>query len=86
MSSSQHPRVSINGAQRARTYHYYWCCHCRRSIRTTTANPSEVWCPRCFHHVRYELDITNPRLLSRANMLEPSSNARLLDSLARLLD
>ncbi|GAA0156892.1 ubiquitin-protein ligase [Lithospermum erythrorhizon] len=86
MSSSHRPRVIINGTQRTRTYHYYWCRRCQRSIRTTTTNPSELWCPRCFHQVRHELDITNPRLLSHTNSLEPSSNARLLDSLAQLLD
>ncbi|CAI9769251.1 unnamed protein product [Fraxinus pennsylvanica] len=78
-------RVMVNGIQRLRTYHYYWCRHCQRSIRTTTTNPAEILCPRCLGQVGYELDVSRPRL-GLDNRLEPSSAARVLDSLAQMLD
>ncbi|OIT07688.1 putative e3 ubiquitin-protein ligase rhc1a [Nicotiana attenuata] len=83
------PRVIVNGVQRMRTYHYYWCRHCQRSIRTTSANPFEILCPTCFGQVHYELDVTRPRLIvSDVTRLQPqpSSNSRLLDALALMTD
>ncbi|XP_069148999.1 probable E3 ubiquitin-protein ligase RHC1A [Solanum lycopersicum] len=82
-------RVIVNGVQRMRTYHYYWCRHCQRSIRTTSANPFEILCPHCYSQVFYELDVTRPRLvLSNVTRLQPqpSSNSRLLDALALMVD
>ncbi|XP_015086128.1 probable E3 ubiquitin-protein ligase RHC1A [Solanum pennellii] len=82
-------RVIVNGVQRMRTYHYYWCRHCQRSIRTTSANPFEILCPHCYGQVFYELDVTRPRLvLSNVTRLQPqpSSNSRLLDALALMVD
>ncbi|XP_073141419.1 E3 ubiquitin-protein ligase RDUF2 [Henckelia pumila] len=67
-----------NGVQRRRTYHYYWCRRCRRTVRTTTTNLGEILCPTCLGQIRYELEVSNPR------RLEPSPRA--LDSLARILD
>ncbi|KAL3515613.1 hypothetical protein ACH5RR_022515 [Cinchona calisaya] len=87
MSLIPRSRVVVNGIQRMRTYHYYWCRYCQRSIRTTTTNPSEILCPRCLGEIRYELDISRPRLLSGDfNRLEPTPNSRLLDALALMLD
>ncbi|KAF3642537.1 putative pathogenesis-related protein 5-like [Capsicum annuum] len=83
------PRVIVNGVQRTRTYHYYWCRHCQRSIRTTSANPFEILCPHCFGQVYYELDVTRPRLvLSDVTRLQPQpyANSRLLDALALMVD
>ncbi|KAJ8572593.1 hypothetical protein K7X08_009104 [Anisodus acutangulus] len=83
------PRVIVNGIQRMRTYHYYWCRHCQRSIRTTSANPFEILCPHCYGQVNYELDVTRPRLvLSDVMRLQPqpSLNSRLLDALALMTD
>lgn len=88
LSLTPRSRVIVNGVQRMRTYHYYWCRHCQRSIRTTTTNPSEVICPRCFRELRYELDISRPRLLSNniISASEPTPASRLLDGLALVLD
>ncbi|XP_020551744.1 probable E3 ubiquitin-protein ligase RHC2A isoform X2 [Sesamum indicum] len=47
MSTTRGSGVISNGVQRTRTYHYYWCRRCQRSIRITTTNPDEVLCPRC---------------------------------------
>ncbi|CAI9103890.1 OLC1v1002476C1 [Oldenlandia corymbosa var. corymbosa] len=86
-------RVTVNGIQRMRTYHYYWCRYCQRSIRTTTTNPSEIICPRCFRELRYELDLSNPRLLFSDHhmMIIPNARpepqpSRLLDALSLMLD
>ncbi|KAL2513799.1 RHOMBOID-like protein 10 [Forsythia ovata] len=78
-------RVMVNGIQRLRTYHYYWCRHCQRSIRTTTNNPAEILCLYCLGQVEYELDMSRPRL-GLDNGLEPSPAARILDSLAQMFD
>ncbi|KAL3620871.1 hypothetical protein CASFOL_035783 [Castilleja foliolosa] len=84
MSMHHRPRVIVNGAQRTRTYHYYWCRQCQRSLRTTTTNPDEILCPRCLGQIRLELDVSRPGPLLESHR-EPSSGPHLLDSLARLL-
>lgn len=88
MSMIPRSRVVVNGVQRMRTYHYYWCRHCQRSVRTTTANPSEIICPRCLGELRYELDMSRPWL--RATRPDAYANtttaARLLDAMAQLFD
>ncbi|KAK4438276.1 putative E3 ubiquitin-protein ligase RHC1A [Sesamum alatum] len=85
MSTTRRSGVIVNGVLRSRTYHYYWCRRCQRSIRTTTTNPAEVLCPRCLGQIRHELDVSRagPLLESR---LEPSPGARVLDALAQMLD
>ncbi|PIN20056.1 Ubiquitin--protein ligase [Handroanthus impetiginosus] len=85
MSMIPRSRVVVNGNPRTRTYHYYWCRRCQRSIRTTTTNPAEILCPRCFRQIRYELDVSRPGPLLESR-LEPSPGARILDSLAQMLD
>lgn len=75
------PGVIVNGVHRTRTFHYYWCRRCQRSIRTTTNNPAEILCPRCLGQIRHELDVSRARPL-----LEPSPGARVLDALAQMLD
>lgn len=82
---ARRPGVVVNGNQRARTYHYYWCRRCQRSLRTTTANPAEILCPRCLGQIRHELDVSRPGPLLESG-LEPSPGARVLDALARMLD
>ncbi|XP_027113116.1 E3 ubiquitin-protein ligase RZF1 [Coffea arabica] len=87
MSLIPRSRVVVNGVQRMRTYHFYWCRHCQRSIRTTTTNPSEIICPRCFGEIRHELDVSRPRLLSEdLARPETTSASQLLDALAFMLD
>ncbi|XP_019171686.1 PREDICTED: probable E3 ubiquitin-protein ligase RHC1A isoform X1 [Ipomoea nil] len=83
-------RVVVNGVRRMRTYHYYWCRRCRRSIRTVSSNPAGILCPCCFGEIRYELDVSRPRIVlgsrTRQELEEPWAGARLLDALARILD
>ncbi|XP_057809621.1 probable E3 ubiquitin-protein ligase RHC1A [Salvia miltiorrhiza] len=85
MSTARRPAVVVNGVQRARTHHYYWCRRCQRSIRTTTTNPAEILCPRCFGHIHHELDVSRAGPLLESGP-EPSPGARVLDALARILD
>lgn len=85
MSTTRRPGVIVNGVRRTRTYHYYWCQQCERSIRTTTSNPAEILCPGCLGQIRYELDVSRPRPLLESQQ-EPSSGSRVLDRLAQLLD
>ncbi|KAL7199957.1 hypothetical protein ACSBR2_022129 [Camellia fascicularis] len=88
MSLIRRPRVVVNGFQRMRTYHYYWCHQCRRTVRIASTNPYQVSCPRCLGPLRQELDVSRPRLLADVPRpeLEPSPAARLLGTLAQILN
>ncbi|KAK3006835.1 hypothetical protein RJ639_016568 [Escallonia herrerae] len=87
MSLIPRPRVVVNGVQRMRTYHYYWCRHCQRTIRmSTSAQSSDIFCPLCLGQIPYELDMSRPRLLADVTRLEPSPLARWLDALALMLE
>lgn len=88
MDTRGRPRVIVNGVRRTRTFHYFWCQTCQRAVRIpSSANPNSSFCPFCSHQLRYELDITRPRLLMNApNNLEPSPATQLMNSLALLLD
>ncbi|XP_051147435.1 probable E3 ubiquitin-protein ligase RHC1A [Andrographis paniculata] len=84
-AARRHPGIIVNGVPRTRTYHYYWCRSCQRSIRTRTANPAEVLCPRCLGQIRHELDVSRAGNVLESR-LEPSPGARVLDALAQMLD
>lgn len=66
MSLTPRPCVIVNGVQRMRRHHYYWCPQCQRTIRIISF---QISCPLCLGQFQYELDISRPRLL----MLEPAS-------------
>ncbi|KAM7250594.1 hypothetical protein ACFE04_022477 [Oxalis oulophora] len=86
----QRPRVTVNGSRRMRSYHFFWCQTCQRSVRFSSAgsNPYERFCPHCLCELRYELDMQRPRFRRSVDFetLEFSPAARLLDSLALVLD
>ncbi|XP_027338073.1 E3 ubiquitin-protein ligase RING1-like [Abrus precatorius] len=87
MSLTSRHRIVIDGVRRTRTYHYFWCLYCRRTVRIPSINPDGSFCPYCFHRLRYELDISRPRLLMNVpNNLEPSPATQLMHNLALLLD
>ncbi|XVF45747.1 hypothetical protein PTKIN_Ptkin02bG0231200 [Pterospermum kingtungense] len=80
MSLSHHrPGITVNGIRRMRTYHFFRCLHCQRTIRFSNSSPFETWCPHCFRQLSHELDVTRPRLRA-----DPSG--RLFDPLAAVLD
>ncbi|KAJ6971086.1 hypothetical protein NC653_035382 [Populus alba x Populus x berolinensis] len=57
-----------------------------RTLRFTSLNRLEIFCPHCFREINHELDVSRPRLIADLSGLEPSPGARLLDSLAQMLD
>ncbi|VFQ88864.1 unnamed protein product [Cuscuta campestris] len=85
MPANRFPRLGIlaNGVRRrTRSYHYYWCRRCLRSIRTVSANPAGLLCPRCFTQIGYE-----PGAYPRGREEEEEGGARgLLDAFTILLD
>lgn len=88
MSLTGRSRVTVNGIRRMRTFHYFWCQICRRTVRiNSSTNPYETLCPYCFSELRLELDISRHRLVTAGlTAVEPSPAIRSLDTLARLLD
>ncbi|XP_027933658.1 E3 ubiquitin-protein ligase RING1-like isoform X2 [Vigna unguiculata] len=87
MSLTGRSRIVVNGVRRTRTFHYFWCLYCQRTVRIPFTNNNGSTCPYCFHHLRYELDISRPRLLMNVpNNLEPSPATQLLHNLALILD
>ncbi|XP_059648154.1 E3 ubiquitin-protein ligase RZF1-like [Cornus florida] len=83
MSLINRPRVRVNGVQRMRTHHYYWCRQCQRTVRIASTNPSQTLCPHCLGLLGSELDMSRPMLLSG---LELSPASRLLDAMAAMFD
>ncbi|KAF7842694.1 putative E3 ubiquitin-protein ligase RHC1A [Senna tora] len=90
MDTRPRPRAIVNGVRRTRTFHYFWCQTCQRAVRIPSSpspNPNSSFCPFCSHQLRYELDITRPRLLANLpNNLDPSPATQLMNSLALILD
>lgn len=87
MSLTGRPRIVVNGVRRTRTFHYFWCLYCQRTVRIPFTNDHASLCPYCFHQLRYELDITRPRLLmNMPNNLEPSPATQIMHNLALILD
>jgi E3 ubiquitin-protein ligase RNF115/126 len=80
------PRLTANGTRRMISFHNFWCQNCRRTVRSLSANSNQILCPNCFHQLRFGLDISRRRLITDLAGRESSSAARLLDSLAILLD
>ncbi|KAK1404498.1 hypothetical protein POM88_004103 [Heracleum sosnowskyi] len=60
MSLTPRPRIVVNGVQRMRRNHYYWCPHCQLTIWMPT---SQICCPLCLCDLWYEFDVSRPRLL-----------------------
>lgn len=84
------PRIVVNGVRRMRTFHYFWCLNCQRTVRIPSTNPNDhPFCPFCFLQLRYELDISSrPRLLMNnvPSNLQPSPASQMMHSLSLILD
>ena len=65
MSLDRRPRVIVHhGTRRMRTYHYYWCQHCQRTVRIASGNLSEILlCPFCSCRLQYEFHAPRRRLV-----------------------
>ncbi|KAK9069589.1 hypothetical protein SSX86_011493 [Deinandra increscens subsp. villosa] len=86
MSLQPRRRVSVNGNQRMRTYHYYWCRRCQRTFRTNSNNLPQNVCPRCLGIVPDELDTQGHRFVSNIANIEPSLASQLIENLTYLFD
>ncbi|KMT17494.1 hypothetical protein BVRB_2g037760 [Beta vulgaris subsp. vulgaris] len=90
------PRVVIDGVRRTRTYRFFWCRHCDRTVRTTSAssNPQNNFsCPLCHHFLYQEFHIPRPSnnfsFTSTSAGQSPSSSssaAQLLDTMAQIIN
>ncbi|KAK9743380.1 hypothetical protein RND81_03G235400 [Saponaria officinalis] len=67
-------------------YNLYWCYQCRRTVRISSENPSEIVCPRCFGHFVCEMEVPRRRLVVDHTDYDPSPQSRLLEALALMLD
>ncbi|KAE8716919.1 putative pectin methylesterase family protein [Hibiscus syriacus] len=86
LSTHRRPGVIVNGVRRMRTYHYFWCLHCQRTIRFTNSNLFQTYCPYCFHQLSHELDVSRPRLRPDHGLQSYETTTRLFDTLAAALD
>ncbi|KAK8616528.1 hypothetical protein V6N13_018076 [Hibiscus sabdariffa] len=82
-SSHRRPGIVVNGVRRMRTYHYFRCLHCQRTIRFATF---ETYCPHCFGQLSHELDVTRPRLRADHTLEPYATPTRLFDTLVAALD
>ncbi|KAL1223635.1 putative E3 ubiquitin-protein ligase RHC1A [Cardamine amara subsp. amara] len=59
MTSEYRPRVVVNGTRRTRTFHYFYCRHCNRTIRLRNYGLYGPLCPFCSREINLhdELDI-----------------------------
>ncbi|ESQ28462.1 hypothetical protein EUTSA_v100192210mg, partial [Eutrema salsugineum] len=59
MTSEYRPRVIVNGTRRTRTFHYFYCRHCSRTIRLRNYGLYGPLCPFCSREINLhdELDI-----------------------------
>lgn len=62
MTSEYRPRVIVNGTRRTRTFHYFYCRHCSRTIRLRSFGLYGPLCPFCSREINLhdELDIMRP--------------------------
>nr|GEW51492.1 hypothetical protein [Tanacetum cinerariifolium]GEW56321.1 hypothetical protein [Tanacetum cinerariifolium] len=86
MSLLPRRRVIVNGNQRMRTHHYYWCRRCQRTFRTNSNNLPENVCPRCLGILPDELDMLRPRFVSNIANIEPNLGEQFIENLALLFD
>ncbi|XP_019418476.1 PREDICTED: probable E3 ubiquitin-protein ligase RHC1A [Lupinus angustifolius] len=80
------PGVIVNGVRRMRRFHYFWCLNCQRTVRIPFTNPNGSLCPYCFHYLRYELDISRPRLLINNHNNNNMPATQLMNDLSLILD
>ncbi|PON73668.1 43kDa postsynaptic protein [Parasponia andersonii] len=80
MSSTRRPRIIVNGIRRTRTFHFFWCINCQRTIRTVLSSAHDITCPYCSNQLHdHELDVSRPTW--RRPLFEPSGG--LLDPTTR---
>lgn len=85
------PRAVIDGVRRTRTYRFFWCRQCDRTVRIASVSPNPLHnflCPLCYNLVCQEVHISSPPTLSyRAGSSSTSSSAaQLLDTMAQIIN
>ncbi|XP_021771119.1 E3 ubiquitin-protein ligase RING1-like [Chenopodium quinoa] len=86
------PRVVIDGVRRTRTYRFFWCSHCDRTVRIASASPNPLHnflCPLCYNLVCQEIDISRTSNLSSyrtGSSATSASAAQLLDTMAQIIN
>uniref|UniRef100_A0A7N0TW80 RING-type E3 ubiquitin transferase n=1 Tax=Kalanchoe fedtschenkoi TaxID=63787 RepID=A0A7N0TW80_KALFE len=77
--------IVVRGIRRDRTFHYYWCQNCQRSVRvSSSADPFRpVSCPFCSSELGRELDYIRTGLSAEFGA---SNAAQLLAAIAQMLD
>ncbi|PPD89341.1 hypothetical protein GOBAR_DD13705 [Gossypium barbadense] len=75
LNSHRRPGVTVNGVRRMRTYHYFWCLHCQRTVRPRLRvnhglEPYETT-RRLLDTLAAALDPTRPRQSGRARWDRP---------------
>ncbi|KAK9666402.1 hypothetical protein RND81_14G182700 [Saponaria officinalis] len=74
MSIAHRPRAIIDGIRRTRTYRFFWCRHCDRTVRITSSAHTYIFtCPLCYNHLCHELHVSRPNFAVQDN--EPSSSS-----------
>ncbi|XP_057502163.1 E3 ubiquitin-protein ligase RZF1 [Actinidia eriantha] len=83
MSLNRRSRVTFSGIQQTRSFQFYWCRQCQRTVRISspTTPPHETLCTRCSAQLRRALQVSRPA----AAELEPTPVARLLQALDQIL-
>ncbi|KAK4757512.1 hypothetical protein SAY87_018813 [Trapa incisa] len=82
-SADRRPIITVSSTRRVRTFNYYYCNHCRRTVRVSSMNLFGRLCPFCYGELRTEPGSMVPELRSRGG---PHFLARLLNDTALLLD
>ncbi|KAK9689602.1 hypothetical protein RND81_09G070800 [Saponaria officinalis] len=78
MSFVHRPRAVIDGILRTRTYRFYWCRHCDRTVRTTSSAHTYIFtCPLCYNHLCHELHVSRPNSAVQDNEPSLSSAAQI---------
>lgn len=81
MSLDRRPRLIVHQVRRLRTFHYYWCQHCQRTVRIAAGNRSEIpLCPICSSRLQYEFHASRPTVFTNFTDLGVLA-AELLDEM-----
>lgn len=61
-SNPYRPRVIVNGTRRTRTFHYFYCRHCSRTVQPRNYDLYGPLCPLCSREINLhdQLDVMRP--------------------------
>ncbi|KAK4769229.1 hypothetical protein SAY86_027379 [Trapa natans] len=82
-SADRRPVISVSSTRRIRTFNYYYCNHCRRTVRVSSMTLYGRLCPFCYGELRTEPGPMEPELRAQR---DPHFLVRLLNDMALVLD